>query len=67
MYNDAINLHDLSMTQSLPFNELEFDGKIKLEDRIYTPDVSHIGYFVEVDLKSPDEAKETSVNFSRLQ
>ena len=67
MYNEANNQHDLSMNQSLPYNELEFDRNVKLEDRIYTLDISDIGYFVEVDLKSPDEVNENSVNFSWLQ
>ena len=64
MYNDANSLHDLSMTHSVPYSELKFDRNVKLEDRIYTPDVSDIGYFVEVDLKTPDEVNENSVSFS---
>ena len=64
MYKDANNLHDLSMTQSLPHSELKFDRNVKLEDRIHTPDVSDIGYFVEVDSNSPDEVNENSVCFS---
>ena len=64
MCNDANSLHDLSMTHSLPYSELEFDRNVKLVDRIYTPDVSDNGYFVEVDLNSPGEVNENSVSFS---
>ena len=36
---------------------------IKLEDLLNTPDDSDIGYFVEVDLKYPDNIKEKTKNF----
>ena len=35
----------------------------KLEKILYTPDGSDIGYFVEVDLKYPDNIKEKTKNF----
>ena len=42
---------------------LKFDNKVKLEDILNTPDDSQIGYFVEVDLKYPDEYKRKKQNF----
>ena len=35
----------------------------KLEEILNTPDDSDIGYFVEVDLKYPDNIKEETKNF----
>ena len=46
------------MSQSLHYDENKFDGIVKLEDILNTPDDSDIGYFVEVDLKYPDKLKE---------
>ena len=34
-----------------------------LEEMLNTPDDSDIGYFVEVDLKYPDDIKEKTKNF----
>ena len=35
----------------------------KLEEILNTPDDSDFGYFIEVDLKYPDERKEKTKNF----
>ena len=63
LYVDATNLYGHSMSQILPFDEIEmWYGhsdlyRNKLEEIINTPDQSDIDYFVEFDLKSPDEKK----------
>ena len=54
LYVDANNLYGWAMSEYLPFDESEFDRNVKLEDILNTPDDSDIGYFIEVDLKSPD-------------
>ena len=63
MYFDANNLYGDSMSQPLPYDEIKFDNNIKLEDILNTPDDNDIGYFVEVDLKYPDNIKEKTKNF----
>ena len=52
---DSNNLCVHSMSQPLPYDGNDFDRNVKLEDILNTPDDSDIGYFVEVDLKHPDE------------
>ena len=39
------------MFQPKPYDETKFDGNVKLQDILSTPDDSDYGYFVEVDLK----------------
>ena len=51
------------MSQPLRYDEITFDKSIKLEDILYTTDDSDIGYFVEVDLKYPDNIREKTKNF----
>ena len=63
LYIDANNLYGHSMSQYLPYDEIKFDNNVTLEDIINTPDDSDIGYFVEVDLKYPDNIKEKTKNF----
>ena len=46
------------MNPYLPYDDIKFDNKVELDDILNTPDDSKIGYFVEVDLKYPDEIKE---------
>ena len=65
LYIDANNLYGHSMSQYLPYDEIKFDNNITLEDIINTPDDSDIGYFVEVDLKYPDNIKQKT-KISRL-
>ena len=63
LYVDANNLYGHSMSQYLPYDEIKFDNTVKLEDILNCPDGSDIGYFVEVDLKYPDNIKEKTKNF----
>ena len=63
LYIDANNLYGHSMSQSLPYDEINFDENVELEDILNTPDESDIGYFVEVDLTYPDNIKEKTKNF----
>ena len=50
LYIDANNLYGWAMSQYLPYDDIKFDNKVKLEDILNTPDDSEIGYFLEVDL-----------------
>ena len=63
LYIDANNLYGHSMSEPLPYDETKFDRDIKLEDILNTPDDSDIGYFIEVDLKYPDNIKEKTKHF----
>ena len=63
LYKDANNLYGWAMSEPLPYDEIKFDNKAKLEDIINTPDDSDIGYFIEVDLKYPDNKKEKTKHF----
>ena len=51
------------MSQMLPYDEIKFDENVKLPKILNTLDDNDIGYFVEVDLKYPDNIKEKSKNF----
>ena len=42
------------MSQPLPYDEIKFDKKVKLEVILNTPDHKDIGYFIEVDLTLPN-------------
>ena len=63
LYIDATNLYGPSMSESIPYDEIEFDNNVELEDILNTPDDSDIGYFIEVDLKHPDNIKEKTKHF----
>ena len=63
LYIDANNLYGHSMSQYLLYDEIKFDNNIKLEDILNTPDDNDVGYFIEVDLKYPDNIKEKTKNF----
>ena len=63
LYIDANNLYGHSMSEYLPYDEIKFDNTVKLEDILNTPDDSDVGYFIEVDLKYPDNIKEKTKNF----
>ena len=54
LYIDAINLYAHSMSQPLTYDEIKFDQNVELEDILNTRDDNEIGYFIEVDLKYPD-------------
>ena len=58
LYSDAKNLYSHSMSQALLYDEIKFEKNVKLEDIIYTPDGSDIGYFIEVDLSDPENINE---------
>ena len=51
------------MNQPLPYDELNFDKNVKLEDTLNTLDDSDIGYFVGLYLKYPDEIKHKTKTF----
>ena len=70
LYIDATNLYGHSMSQFLPYDEIEmWHGHPDkywnwLEEILNTPDDSEIGYFLEVDLKYPEIIKEKTKYFS---
>ena len=57
------------MIESIPYDDIEMrkghpDCYLsELDDKLKTPDDSDIGYFVELDLKYPDQIKEETKNF----
>ena len=63
LYMDATSLYGHSMSQMLPYDEIKFEKDIGLEKILNTPDESEIGYFVEVDLKYPNNIKKKTKNF----
>ena len=54
LYTDANNLYGWAMSQYSPYDDIKFDGDVKLEDILNTSDDSEVGYFVELDLKCPE-------------
>ena len=68
-YIDATNLYGHSMSQFLPYDEIEmWHGDLDkywkwLDEILYRPDDSEIGYFLEVDLKYPDNIKQKTKYF----
>ena len=63
LYIDATNLYGHSMSQFLPYDEIKFEKDICLEEILKTPDDSEIGYFLEIDLKYPDDIKQKTKYF----
>ena len=69
LYTDATNLYGYSMSQMLPYDEIEiWHGHPNkywnwLDKILNTPDDSEIGYFLEVDLKYPDNIKQKTKYF----
>ena len=69
IYIDATNLYGYSMSQFLPYDEIEMwhvhpDHYMNwLEEILNTPDDNEIGCFLEVDLKYPDNIKVKTKNF----
>ena len=69
LYMDATNSYGHSMSQMLPYDEIEmWHGDPDkywnwLDEILNTPDDADIGYFVEVDLKYPEDMKEKTKNF----
>ena len=72
LYMDATNLYSHSMSQMLPYDEIEmWHGHPALymnwlEKILNSPDDIDIGYFLEVDLKYLDDIKEKNKEFSLL-
>ena len=66
---DATNLYGHSMSQMLPYDEIEtWHGHPDLymnwlEEILNTSDDNEIGYFLKVDLKYPKNIKEKTKNF----
>ena len=52
------NLYGHSMSQLFTYDEIKFDRNVPLEDILNTLDDSDIDYFIEVDLKNPNNIKE---------
>ena len=69
LYMDATNVYGHSMSQFLTYDEIEmWHGDPDkywnwLDEILNTPDDADIGFFVEVDLKYPDDIKEKTKNF----
>ena len=63
LYADANKLYGHSMCQSLTYDEIKFVRNVKVEKMLNTPEDSDIGYFIEVDLKYPDNIKEITKHF----
>ena len=69
LYMDATNLYGYSMSQLLPYDEIEmWHGHPDkywnwLDEILNTPDDADIGYFLEVDLKYPDNIKQKTKYF----
>ena len=56
-------MYGWSLSEYLAYDEIKFDRDVKLEEILNTPDDSDIGYFIEVDLKYPDNIKHKTRNF----
>ena len=54
MYFHDNNLYDWAISDSLPYEGIKFDRKVKSEDILNTPDDLDIGFFREIDLEYPD-------------
>ena len=63
LYIDANNLYGYAMTESLPYDEINFDRNVKLDETLDNPDDFDIGYFFEVDLSYPDNMTEKTKVF----
>ena len=63
LYIDANDLYGHSKSQLLTSDEIKFDKEVKLKEILNTHDDSDIGYFIENDLKYPDNIKEKSEHF----
>ena len=69
LYMDDTNLYGHSLSQMLPYDEIEMWHSDPdkywnwLDEILKTPDDHEIGYFLEVDLKYPDNIKEKTKIF----
>ena len=71
IYMDATNLYGHSMSQMLPYDEIEMwhghpDLYITKFKKLKRPDDADIGYFIEFDLNYPDEINEKTKIFHLL-
>ena len=60
---DAKSLYGWAMSDSLLYDEINFDKNVDIENTSSTPDDSDIGYFLEINLETQNERKEKSNNF----
>ena len=64
IYIDCTYLYGYSMSQSLPYDDIEFETEnVGLEEILNTPDDSDIGYFLEVDLEYPYNIRDKTRHF----
>ena len=63
LYKDANNLNGWALSEPLPYDEIKFDNNVELIVILNTPDDSDIGYFIEADLRYPDNIKEKTTIF----
>ena len=69
LYIDANNFYGWTMSQMLPYDEIEmWHGHLhlyldKLKDFLYDEDDSMFGFFDEVHLKFPDNMEQKTKNF----
>ena len=63
IYADATILYGHSMSQFLAYDEIKFEKDICLEEMLNTSNDNEIGYFLEVDLKNPDNIKQKTKYF----
>ena len=63
LYVDANKMYGCAMSESLPYDEVKFDRNVKLEKISDTSNDSHIAYFIEVDLKYPENTNNKTKNF----
>ena len=70
---DATNFYGHSMSQMLPYDKIDMwyghpDLYLdKLAENLKTQDDKEVGYFIEVDLKNPDDKKKKQNNFRFVQ
>ena len=62
VYRGSKNLHGGATSESLPYDKNIFDKNVNSEDILITSDDADIGYFIECDIKYPDNIKEKQTN-----
>ena len=63
LYQGCTNLHNHSMSQPLPYGEINFEKDFCINKILCTPDENDIGCFVEVDLKYFDNIRQKTKYF----
>ena len=51
LYSDANNSYGWAMRDSLPYDEIEFDRNVKLEDILNSAQDSNFGFIIKAKLK----------------